>query len=103
VALACIDGHFKHEAVLVAVDEYLLYLLEVPALLAFFPQFLPASAKVRGIAGLNSQIKRLAVHIADHQDLSGPGILSHSCNQTILVEFWGEFRTLLDILPCSHF
>ena len=40
VALAGIDGYLENQAVLVAVDKYLLHFLAVAALFAFFPQFL---------------------------------------------------------------
>ena len=41
VALPGIDGYFENQAVLVAIDQYLFYFLEVAALLAFLPEFLP--------------------------------------------------------------
>ena len=40
-----------YEAVLVAVHEDLLNLLEMPALLALLPEFFPAPAVVMGISG----------------------------------------------------
>jgi hypothetical protein len=103
VTLACIDGYLKHKAILVAVDKYLLDLLKVAALLAFFPQFLSASAEVSGVAGLNGQIQSLLIHKADHQDLPGLCILSHSRNQTVPVEFWGKFKAIFIVLSRSHY
>jgi len=40
MALAGIDGYLENQAVLVAIDKYLLYFLPVAAFFAFFPQFL---------------------------------------------------------------
>ncbi len=40
VALAGVDGHFKDNAILVAIHEYLFYFLNVSAFFAFLPQFL---------------------------------------------------------------
>ncbi len=40
VALAGVDSYFENQAVLVAIDKYLLYFLPVAAFFAFFPQFL---------------------------------------------------------------
>jgi hypothetical protein len=37
VALASINGYFQKQAILVAIDEYLLYFLGVSAFFAFFP------------------------------------------------------------------
>ena len=37
VTLASVNGYFQEEAILVTIDEYLLYFLEVSAFFAFFP------------------------------------------------------------------
>ena len=37
VALAGVNSYFENKAVLVAIDKYLLYFLEVPTFLTFFP------------------------------------------------------------------
>lgn len=50
MALAGIDGHFEDEAVLVAIDEYLLDFLAVAAFFALSPEFLPGPAEIRGVA-----------------------------------------------------
>jgi len=53
VALAALDRYFQKQAILVAVDKYLLDFLDVAAFFAFFPQFPPFSAEIDSTAGLN--------------------------------------------------
>ena len=71
MALAGFDGHFKDEAILVAINKDLFYFLEMTALFAFFPEFFSASAVIDGEAGFNGLIKGFFVHICEHQDLAG--------------------------------
>jgi len=103
VALAGVNGYFEDEAVLVAIDEYLFYLLKMAALFTLFPYSLPGPAEVCGIAGSNRQIKRSAIHIADHQYLAGLRILGYGGYQAIVAEFWSEFQSFFDFLLCCHF
>ena len=77
MALAGIDGHLHNEAILVTINQYLLDFLKVPAFLAFTPELLPSPAEVYGVAGLNGQIERFTIHISDHQDLAGLGVLRY--------------------------
>src|SRR5208282_674895 len=63
--------HLVDEAVLIAVHEDLLNLLEMPALLAFLPEFFPAPAVVMGIAGRFGKAHFLLVCICHHEDISG--------------------------------
>jgi hypothetical protein len=66
MALAALDHYLQKQAILVAIDKYLLDFLGMAAFFAFFPQFSPFSAEIYGISGLNRQIQRPAVHISHH-------------------------------------
>ena len=98
MTLAGIDGYFENQAVLVAINEYLFHFLEMAAFLALLPQFLPGSTEICGIAGLNRQIKGLAIHIGYHQDLACLCVLSYRRYQAVVIEFRKEFDPFFDIL-----
>jgi hypothetical protein len=102
VALAGINPHFEHEAVLVAIDQYLLDLLQVATFLAFFPELLSRPAEVRGIAGLNRQIECRSIHIRNHQDLACLCVLGYGRYQAVVIKSWSKLQTFFDILLCSH-
>lgn len=102
MALAGIDGHFEQEAVLVAVDEYLLYFLEVSAFFAFFPQFLSRPAEVSCAAGLDCRIEGSLIHIGGHKDPACFCILGYYGYQAPVVEFGTESGGLFDNLLSSH-
>ena len=65
-------GHFVDETILITVRENPFHLLEVTALLAFLPEFLPAPAVVVGEAGLLRKSHGLFAGIGHHQHLAAP-------------------------------
>ena len=102
VALAGIDGYFQNQAVLVAIYEYLLYSLEVAALLAFLPQLAARSAEIRGVARLDCCVQCLTIHVSDHEDLAGPAVLSYRRYQAVVIESWDKLHTFFEVLFCGH-
>ena len=98
VTLAGINVDLQDDAVLVAVNKYLLDLLDVPGLLALLPELFARPAVVGGRACCDSLLQRLLVHTGDHQDLAGLGILGNCGNQTIGVKFRLERICLFNTL-----
>src|SRR5262245_39406356 len=65
-----------HEhAVAVAVDVDLLHVLHVTRALSLDPELVPRRAPVRGATGPERVMPGLRVHVGDHQDLAGAGVL----------------------------
>jgi len=102
VALAGIDSHFENQAVLVAIDKYLLYFLAVAAFFAFLPQFPAGSAEICGVARFDCFIEGGLVHKSHHQHLPGPGILGDGGYQAVIVEFRDEFQIFFKVLFCTQ-
>ena len=102
MALSGIDGDFQQKAILVAIDEYLMYFLDMTAFFALLPQLLSRPAEIGSITALYCFIKGLAVHISDHEDLSGICVLSYSSDESVLVEFGREICTFFDSLVRCH-
>ena len=98
VALPGLHGHLQQHAVLVAVRENLLDLLEVAAQLSLRPQ-LPARPAVEGtFARFDGSLERLAIHICEHQYPARLCILYDGRNQAVLAELGKEFMTDFDIV-----
>ena len=53
--------------------------------LALGPEFLARPAEERDVPGFNSFIESGLVHIANHQDAAGSGVLDYSGNQAVLL------------------
>jgi len=98
VTLAGINGDLENQAVLVAVNKYLLDLLNMAGLLTLGPQLLARPAVICCQARFDSLFKRLLVHISDHQDFVSLCILGYSCNQPIGVESRCEIITFFNYL-----
>jgi hypothetical protein len=102
VALAGIDGYLEDKAVLIAIDQNLLDLLAVPALFALSPQFAAGSAEICAVAGSNGLVKRLTIHVGDHQDLAGRRVLGDGRYKAIIIESWQEFEVFFKLFLCAQ-
>jgi hypothetical protein len=102
VALTGVHSHFENQAVLVTIDKYPFDFMKVAALFALFPQLPARSAKIGRKARLKGMLQCLAVHVCDHEDLAGLGVLGNGGYQAILVESWGKFQTFFNVRVCSH-
>ena len=96
MALAGFDGNLEEEAILVAIDEDLFDFLEMTAFFALFPKLFAGAGKVDGEAGFNSQIEGFFVHISEHQDPAGFGILSDDGYKAVFVELRRELNASLE-------
>ena len=102
VTLAGINGNLQQQAVLIAVNENLFYLLEMAGLLTFFPEPLPCPAEVNSVAGFDGLVERLCAHISEHKDPACIGILCDNWYQACTVEFGGEFQTIFNCVFLCH-
>jgi len=102
VTLSGIDADLKHNTILVTVDKYLLYLLDMSGLFSLFPELFSRAAVVCCDARFDGLLQGLLVHISDHQYLAGPGVLGDSGNQTVGIEFGAEGVCFFDIFIVSH-
>jgi len=98
VALAGINTDLQNNTVLVAVNEYLLDLLDVAGLFPFLPQLLARPAVICCKARFDGLFKRLFIHIGNHQDFIGLCILGYCSEQAVGVEPRCEIFTFFDCL-----
>ena len=72
----------EQDRVGVAVKAYGLNLLDIARGAALVPEFLPAAAPVMSFARAESCIPGVFIHIGEHQDFPGGGILRNGGNKT---------------------
>ena len=70
------------------------------------PHFLTAAAVKPDIRPFNSEFDGFFIHITEHQNFAGIGILNNSRNQTLFIEFYifhFVFHFIYSISRCNYF
>jgi hypothetical protein len=79
-------AHEKQQAILFAIDADLVDHLLVTRCLAFAPECVAAAAPVVRPAGFEREAKRVLVHVGQHQNIAGHGVLDDHRRQTVGAE-----------------
>lgn len=85
----------------VAIDEELSNALDVATFLAFAPEAPATSAVIHGLPGAQGFFPRFAVHMGDHQDLAGTGVLRDGRNEIVGTTELGRIGTVVRQGTCS--
>jgi len=85
------------ECVLIAIRADFDDFLDVPRGFSLVPKFLTGPRPVNRFADFQSPAQRFLIHISKHQRLLRDRIDRHCGNQSVGVEFWGKFRSFLDL------
>ena len=72
-------------------------MLDFARTLALVPQLAARSAPVVGLAGFYGLVKRLPVHVSEHQYRAGVGIAGDRRYQAVAVEFRCKLNTFFNI------
>lgn len=79
--------HFDEETISITVNPELLYLLNISGTFAFEPILLPRSTPEYALLQFQRSANGFLVHVGHHQDGAVLGILNHSRDQTVGIEF----------------
>ena len=85
--MACCSDliYFCKQCIQITIDRQGFYILEMTACLPFYPEFLPASAEIRHLSGLDRLIERFLIHICQHQDLLCLIMLDDDRDQALII------------------
>ena len=85
--MACCSDliYFCKQCIQITVNRQGFYILEMTARLPLYPEFLPASAKIRHLSCLDRLIERFLIHICQHQDLLCLIMLDDDRDQALII------------------
>lgn len=95
-AAGAVLADLEDKGVLIAIGENFLHRLDVTGGGALMPEFLAAAAEIDGFALFDRLAEGLLVHVGDHEDFTGVGVLGHGGDEAVVVESRGENEVGLD-------
>ena len=95
-AARAVLANFEDEGILVTVGENLFHGLRVARGGSLVPELLTAAGEIDGLADLESLAEGFLVHVGDHKDLVGVGVLRDRDDEPVFIKLRGKRESFFE-------